>query len=93
MNCTSCHDGLGGAVSGRGAQITYAVPERTDRSLLQTLLEGRACELTMPSFADLEDQELADLLAHLRAAFTERSPSPPQEGCRGEPPDASTTDS
>lgn len=84
MECTSCHDGAGGAVSGRGAQITFAVPERSDRSLLRTLLEGRACTLTMPSYAELEDQQLADLLVHLRETFTETSSSPPSEGCRGE---------
>ncbi len=93
MECTSCHDGLGGAVSARGSQITFAVPERSDRYLLRTLLEGLACPLTMPSYADLEDQQLADVLAHMRATFTERSPSPPEAGCQTEATtvDASTS--
>ena len=89
MECTACHDGLGGAVSGRGSQIRDVVPDRSDSSLLRTLLVGRACALPMPSFAALSDEDLAAILAHLRATFTEPGAGAPPEGCRSGSSDAS----
>ncbi|MEZ4323288.1 MAG: cytochrome c [Myxococcota bacterium] len=62
--CVSCHaaDGTGGI----GPSLVDYVPGASDTDILDVVIEG---EGTMPSAGDLEDQELADLLAHLNAEF------------------------
>ena len=63
-SCASCHgdDGSGGV----GPSLIANVPDQSDDELVDTLLNGPE---SMPSFADLEDQELADILAYLRGEF------------------------
>jgi mono/diheme cytochrome c family protein len=63
--CAPCH-GDTGEGSGWAPNLYTRVPHRDDPSLLQTLILGRG---PMPSWAALDDQELADLLAQLRATF------------------------
>ena len=66
QRCTGCHgtDGMG---SGLSPSLYDRVPLRDDRSLLQTLLQGRG---SMPAWGEeLDDQALADLHAFLRARF------------------------
>jgi mono/diheme cytochrome c family protein len=64
--CTSCH-GVTGEGSGWAPNLYDRVPTRDDESIVQTLIQGRG---NMPVWGDvLDDQELADLFAHLRATF------------------------
>jgi mono/diheme cytochrome c family protein len=64
--CTSCH-GATGEGSGWAPNLYDRVPMRDDESIVQTLIQGRG---NMPVWGDvLDDQELADLFAHLRATF------------------------
>ena len=64
--CTGCH-GTDGTGSGFAPSLYDRVPLRDDRSLLQTLLQGRG---NMPAWAEqLDDQQLADLRALLRRRF------------------------
>lgn len=65
QNCATCH-GPEGRGSGWAPNLYERVPTRTDESIVQTLLQGRG---GMPKWDELRDQELADLLAHLRATF------------------------
>jgi mono/diheme cytochrome c family protein len=64
--CEGCH-GAGGQGSAFAPSLFDRVPERDDRSLLRTLITGRG---GMPALgAQKSDQELADLVAFLRAQF------------------------
>lgn len=62
-NCAGCHsaDGSGGS----GPSLIAEVPELSDDEITTAVLEGKG---GMPSF-DLDDQEMADLLAYLRDSF------------------------
>ena len=64
--CAACHgdDGLG---TSAGPSLAERVPSRDDEGILQSILQGRG---DMPAWQDnFQDQELADLLAFLRANF------------------------
>ena len=66
-NCAACHgaDGSGGT----GPALTEEVPaHESDEELLHHIIEGPG---DMPSFDWMTDQQLADLLAYLRATFGE----------------------
>ena len=64
--CAACH-GPGGAGSDRAPSLFERVPMRDDESIVQTLIQGRG---GMPSWGDrFDDQQLGDLLAHLRGTF------------------------
>jgi mono/diheme cytochrome c family protein len=65
QNCATCH-GEDGRGSGWAPNLYERVPTRPDDSIVQTLLQGRG---GMPKWEHLRDQEIADLLAHLRATF------------------------
>ncbi len=66
QSCTGCH-GADGTGSGFAPSLYERVPLRDDRSLLQTLLQGKG---NMPAWGDsFDDQQLADLRALLRARF------------------------
>ncbi|MCB9679486.1 MAG: cytochrome c [Alphaproteobacteria bacterium] len=56
-NCVVCH-----AADGSGASGPAIDHEHSQERCVTAMLNG---PFSMPSFADLEDQELADLLAHL----------------------------
>lgn len=63
--CDGCHSTTDGGPFG---PVGPFVRERSDEAVLHRVLRGKAPD--MPPFDDeLEDQELADLLAHLRAEF------------------------
>lgn len=62
-NCTGCH-GVDGN-SGSAPQLSDEVPSLSDSELLTIVLEGKD---NMPAI-NLDDQEAADLLAHLRATY------------------------
>ena len=66
-NCQGCHgaDGLGGS-SGHAIVESHEGHGHShgDGSIVRTMLEGKA---GMPSFAELGDQDLADILAHVIA--------------------------
>lgn len=63
--CAVCHgdDGSGGS---QGVDIADHVPFHSDEDLVELLAEG---EGRMPA-PGLSDQEIADVLAYLRATFT-----------------------
>ncbi len=64
--CAACH-GAGGEGSDWAPNLFERVPGRADDSIVQTLIQGRG---GMPSWGDrFDDQQLADLLAHLRGRF------------------------
>jgi mono/diheme cytochrome c family protein len=64
--CTGCHgpQGMGG---GFAPSLYDRVPRLDDRALLRSLIAGKGA---MPAWGErLTDQELADLLGHLRTRF------------------------
>lgn len=63
-DCTGCHgsDGSGGS----GPSLVEEVPEKSSEEILEYVIYG---EDDMPAFDSWTDQELADLLAYLRATF------------------------
>jgi len=64
--CAGCH-GAAGQGGGFAPSLVERVPMREDESILQTLIAGKG---GMPAWGErLNDQQLADLLAHLRARF------------------------
>ena len=64
-NCTSCHPADGS--EGFGPALSEEVPEHSDEDILDQVING---EGSMPPFGDaLTDQQMADLLAYLRATF------------------------
>lgn len=66
QNCAACH-GPTGEGNGFAPNLYDRVPNRDDRSILKTLIQGRG---GMPSWGGtFTDQQLADLLAHLRVTF------------------------
>ena len=65
-NCTGCHAADGSGDS--GPSLIEHVPHHDDRDLVEALLKG---PFSMPSYADWPDQDLADMLAHLRDAHGE----------------------
>ena len=65
--CASCHGAAG--EGGVGPRLDEAVPEHSDEALVELMLTGIGDE--MPSAAGREDQELADLFAHLRLTHGE----------------------
>lgn len=62
-NCTACHGADGGGAS--APDLNSVVPPLSDSDLVDTVLTGAN---GMPDFAQLSDQAIADLLAHLRDA-------------------------
>jgi mono/diheme cytochrome c family protein len=65
--CAPCHgsDGSGGS---QGVDLREHVPEHSDRELVRVMARG---EDRMPDPGLASDQEIADVLAYLRATFTE----------------------
>lgn len=63
-NCTSCHPADGS--QGVGPALSVAVPQLTDEEIVQVMLDG---SFGMPTFDHLADQELANVLGHLRATW------------------------
>lgn len=64
-NCAVCHaaSGLGVDDGGTGPNLTEAAGETSeDAEFIGYILNG---EGDMPSFSDLTDQEIADVLAHI----------------------------
>jgi mono/diheme cytochrome c family protein len=63
-NCASCHaaDGSGGI----GPSMQGIVAEEGPEEVVDVILEG---EDSMPSFSDLADQDIADVVAYLESAF------------------------
>ncbi len=59
--CASCHGGDGKGVTGVGPDISKA--HDADAAVIKTILNGDG---TMPAFKTLANQEVADILAHLR---------------------------
>ena len=60
--CSRCH-----GTDGRGGQGLNLIEHRDghdDAELIDTILEGSG---SMPSFNHLEDQEIADIISHIRA--------------------------
>ncbi len=67
--CESCHleDGTGRANAGAGKDLTGWLVRNPDAAAIDAILYGRAGMLAYGSY--LSDQEIADLIAHLRASF------------------------
>jgi len=66
QSCEACH-GPTGEGNGFAPNLYTRVPNRDDRSILQTLIAGRG---GMPAWGEtFNDQQIADLLAFLRATF------------------------
>jgi len=64
--CQACH-GADGAGGGSFPSLVAMVPGASDAEIVSIVLEG---EGTMPAFrSKLSDQEVADLLAHMRETF------------------------
>jgi mono/diheme cytochrome c family protein len=63
-NCAACHaaDGTGGT----GPSLQGIVAEEGLDEITDVILSG---EESMPSFSDLADQDIADLLAYLDESF------------------------
>ena len=64
-NCTPCH-GAEGTGTGSGPSLFERVPNLSDFEIATTLITGKD---PMPSWAALEDQQLANLRAYLRHTF------------------------
>ncbi len=64
-NCSFCHGADGGG--GSGPSLIDLVPTLEDADITGTITEGQG---NMPAI-DLDDQELADVLAYLRDTFGE----------------------
>jgi mono/diheme cytochrome c family protein len=71
-NCTTCHgnDGMGTPTA---PSLFERVPPMTDQALAERLILGKPGTI-MPSWAQLTDQQLADLRAYLRATFDTATP-------------------
>lgn len=66
QNCVRCHGDLGQG-SDRAPSLAERVPARDDDALLRTLIQGRG---GMPDWGNqLDDVQLADLVAFLRSKF------------------------
>ena len=65
-SCADCH-GVDGAGTGAAPSLFERVPMLDDPGLAEILLLGRA---PMPSWAHLENQELAHVIAYLRESFS-----------------------
>ncbi len=74
-NCADCHDD-----DGRGqksAILPDLIPANTDDDIVENILAGPSI---MPNFVNhLEDQQVADVFAYLRATFGEYDPSLAEE--------------
>jgi mono/diheme cytochrome c family protein len=62
MHCASCHGAS--ARGGSGPNLISELGEEDDADLIDVVLEGDG---DMPSFSNLEDQEIADIMAHLHS--------------------------
>lgn len=70
MNCARCHGAEGGGIASNPA-LRVVVPDRTDPSIVDTVINGRG----VMSAQRLDDQQVADVLAWMRTAW----PLPPKE--------------
>jgi mono/diheme cytochrome c family protein len=61
-NCSSCHGA--DASGGSGPNLIEEVEEGEQEEMIEVILEG---EGEMPSFSDLEDQDIADILAWIES--------------------------
>jgi mono/diheme cytochrome c family protein len=64
LHCAACHgaDGSGGS---QGVDLREEVPHHSDRELVRIMANGTGIMLA----PGLSDQEIADVLAYLRATF------------------------
>ncbi len=65
QHCAGCHGADGKLAANDAADLSIRVPEMSDDAIEAAVVEGVG---EMPP-ASLEDQELADLIAWLRASF------------------------
>lgn len=64
-HCAECHDEDG--AGRKGVVLAEVVPELTDEELVESILAGPSI---MPNFVNtLDDQQVADVAAHLRATW------------------------
>ena len=64
--CQSCHGADGSGEGVVGPSLVDHVPATSDEDILDIVLEGDG---GMPSAADLDDQDLADLLAYMNSEW------------------------
>jgi len=65
VDCWNCHNGNGQG-AGRGPNLAYKVPKKSDERLTQSIREGRGF---MPAFRHLSDEQVRQLIAWLRTSF------------------------
>ncbi len=76
VNCYHCHNGDGRG-SGRGPDLSKAVPKMPDAKVLEIIAQG---EGFMPGFAEkLSEPERGQILAWLRSAFGGQPAAKPVE--------------
>lgn len=64
-NCVSCHGQDGTAGISDASDLTVEVPALDDAEIEDVVLNGKEAMAPFP----FDEQEMADLLAHLRATF------------------------
>ncbi|MEN9799981.1 MAG: Cytochrome oxidase, cbb3-type, subunit [Pseudomonadota bacterium] len=65
--CAACH-GANGAGTGSGVALQAPLKDESKEEIIGVLLNG-VSGTSMSSYAGLEDQELADLYAYMKAEF------------------------
>ncbi len=63
--CASCH-GVDGAGTEAYPSLIEEIPEKSDAEITDIVLNGTG---SMAGYPDFDDQDIADLLAYLRATF------------------------